>query len=140
MMEVQEYQISNKAIYAEFNIDPVERILASRQLRWISKIAHMDESCLPKKFLAVWYRNPRPVGRRQMTIRHSYIHVLRMIGAISEDDKAGKLSDWFPQVMDDTKTWERRRKLLMPNKPGQKDCNKIFGPIQYITGKVDFEN
>eukprot|EP00957_Ditylum_brightwellii_P151944 11570561-Ditylum_brightwellii.AAC.1 len=126
-MEVQAYRISNEAIYAEFTIDPVERILASRQLRWISKIAHMDKSRLSRKFLAAWHRNPRPVGRRQTTIHHSYIHALHMIGTISEDDKAGKLSDWFPLVMDDTKDWERRRKLLTPNILGWKDHNKIFG-------------
>eukprot|EP00957_Ditylum_brightwellii_P084466 6423185-Ditylum_brightwellii.AAC.1 len=97
MMEVQAYRISNKVIYAEFNIDPVERISASRQLRRISKVANMDESRLPKKFLAAWHRNPHSIGRRQTTIRHSYIHALRMIGAILEEDKAGKLSDWFPQ-------------------------------------------
>eukprot|EP00957_Ditylum_brightwellii_P155529 11838846-Ditylum_brightwellii.AAC.1 len=55
----------------------------------------MDESRLPRKFLAAWHY-PRPVGRRQTTIRHSCIHALRMIGAIPEDDKVGKLSDWFP--------------------------------------------
>eukprot|EP00957_Ditylum_brightwellii_P150857 11487037-Ditylum_brightwellii.AAC.1 len=96
MMEVQAYWISNEAIYAEFCIDPVKRILASRQLQWLGKIAIMDKSCLPRKFLAAWHRNPHPVGRRQTTRRHSYIHALRMIGVISEDDKARKLSDWFP--------------------------------------------
>eukprot|EP00957_Ditylum_brightwellii_P099540 7582634-Ditylum_brightwellii.AAC.1 len=96
-MEVQAYRISNKAIYAEFNINPVEHILASRQLRWISKVADIDESRLPRKFLAAWHRNPCPIGRRQTTICHSYIHALCMIGATSEKDKAGKLSDWFPQ-------------------------------------------
>eukprot|EP00957_Ditylum_brightwellii_P178388 13587566-Ditylum_brightwellii.AAC.1 len=96
-MEVQAYRISNKAVYAEFNTDPVERILASRQLHWIGKIAQMDKSRLPQNFLAAWNRNTCPVGRRQTTIRHSYIHALRMIGAILEDDKVGKLSDWFPQ-------------------------------------------
>ena len=30
-----------------------------------------------------------------------------MIGAIPEDDKAGKLSDWFPQVTDDPKDCNR---------------------------------
>eukprot|EP00957_Ditylum_brightwellii_P123825 9439061-Ditylum_brightwellii.AAC.1 len=86
----------------------------------------MDESRLPRKFLAAWHRNPCPVGRRQITIRHSYIHALRMIGAISKKDKAGKLSDWFPQVLNDPETWERKRKLLMPNMIGSKDCNKLF--------------
>eukprot|EP00957_Ditylum_brightwellii_P149765 11405447-Ditylum_brightwellii.AAC.1 len=76
MMEVQAYRIPNKAIYTEFNIDPVEHILASRQLRWISKIAHMDESRLPRKFLVAWHMNPCPVGRRQTTIHHLYIHAL----------------------------------------------------------------
>eukprot|EP00957_Ditylum_brightwellii_P180019 13713417-Ditylum_brightwellii.AAC.1 len=87
----------------------------------------MDESCLPRKFLAAWHRNPPPVGRRQATIHHSYIHALCMIGTILEDDKAGKLSGWFPQVKDDPEAWERRHKLLMPNILGRKDCNKIFG-------------
>eukprot|EP00957_Ditylum_brightwellii_P123232 9396158-Ditylum_brightwellii.AAC.1 len=87
----------------------------------------MDESRLPRKFLAAWHRNPRPVGRRKTTIRHLYIHALCMIGAIWEDDKAGELSDWFPQVLDDLEAWERKRKLLTPNILGQKDRNGIFG-------------
>eukprot|EP00957_Ditylum_brightwellii_P099445 7575344-Ditylum_brightwellii.AAC.1 len=87
----------------------------------------MDESRLPQKFLSAWHRNPCPVGRRQTTIRHSYINALRMIGTISEDDKVWKLSDWFQQVTDDPKEWERRRKLLTPNILGQKDCDEIFG-------------
>eukprot|EP00957_Ditylum_brightwellii_P129264 9860489-Ditylum_brightwellii.AAC.1 len=87
----------------------------------------MDKSRLPRKFLAAWHRNPRPVGRRQTTICHSYIHALHMIGAISEDDKARKLSDWFSQVTDDPEAWERRHKLLTQNILGWKDCNKIFG-------------
>eukprot|EP00957_Ditylum_brightwellii_P030781 2332616-Ditylum_brightwellii.AAC.1 len=87
----------------------------------------MDESRLPRKFLAAWHRNPRPIGRRQTTIRHSYIHALCMIGAISEKDKAGKLYDWFPQVLNDPEGWERKRKLLTLNMIGRKDCNEIFG-------------
>eukprot|EP00957_Ditylum_brightwellii_P054802 4152960-Ditylum_brightwellii.AAC.1 len=63
----------------------------------------MDKSCLPRKFFAAWYRKPRPVGRRQTLMRHSYIHALRMIGAISEDNKVRKLSDWFLQMLDDPK-------------------------------------
>eukprot|EP00957_Ditylum_brightwellii_P142945 10892095-Ditylum_brightwellii.AAC.1 len=126
-MEVQAYRISEEAICAEFKIDPVKLILASRHLRWIGKIAHMDESCLPRKCLAAWHRNPYPVGRRQTTIRYSYIHALRMIDAILEDDKAGKLSDCLPQLTDDLEAWERRRKPLTPNILGPKDCNGIFG-------------
>eukprot|EP00957_Ditylum_brightwellii_P123798 9437292-Ditylum_brightwellii.AAC.1 len=81
--------------------------MASRQLCWLGKIALTDKSCLPRKFLAVWHRKQWPVGRRQTTICHSYIHALHMISAIQEDDKAGKLSDWFLQVMDGPEVWER---------------------------------
>eukprot|EP00957_Ditylum_brightwellii_P025243 1910968-Ditylum_brightwellii.AAC.1 len=66
----------------------------------------MDESRLPRKFLAAWHRNPCPIGRRQTTMHHLYIHALRMVGAMSEDDKAEKLSDLFPQVLNDPEAWE----------------------------------
>eukprot|EP00957_Ditylum_brightwellii_P142649 10868564-Ditylum_brightwellii.AAC.1 len=127
MMEVHACWVSNKTIYAEFCIDPIEEVLASRQLQWLGKIALMDKSHLPRKFLAPWHRNPHSLGSRQTTICHSYIHALHMIGAISEDDKAGKLSDWFPQILDDPKAWKILHKLLMPNKLGRKDCNELFG-------------
>eukprot|EP00957_Ditylum_brightwellii_P086764 6602355-Ditylum_brightwellii.AAC.1 len=80
-------------MYKEFCTDPIEQIMTSGQLHWIGKITLMGKSCLPRKFLAVWHSNPCPVGRRQMTIRHSYIHALHMIGTSKEDDKARKLSD-----------------------------------------------
>eukprot|EP00957_Ditylum_brightwellii_P067578 5130265-Ditylum_brightwellii.AAC.1 len=38
-----------------------------------------------------------------------------------------QLSDWFPQVTDDLKDWERRRKLLTSNILGRKDRDEIFG-------------
>eukprot|EP00957_Ditylum_brightwellii_P064071 4860446-Ditylum_brightwellii.AAC.1 len=81
--------------------------MASQQLCWIGKIALMDESHLPRKFLAAWHRKPHQVGRRQTTIHHSYIYALQLIGKIPEDDKARKLSDWFLQVTDDLEVWER---------------------------------
>eukprot|EP00957_Ditylum_brightwellii_P004781 364356-Ditylum_brightwellii.AAC.1 len=68
----------------------------------------MDKLYLPRKFLAAWHRNPWPVGRRQTTICHSYIHALQLIGRIPEDNKDGKLYDWFLQVMDDPDVWERQ--------------------------------
>eukprot|EP00957_Ditylum_brightwellii_P033504 2539090-Ditylum_brightwellii.AAC.1 len=100
--------------------------MASRQLRWLGKVALMDEFCLPRKFLAACHRNPHLVDRRQTIMHHSFIHTLHMIITILEDDKAGKLSDWFPQVTDDTEVLERQHTLLMPNILGQKDCNELL--------------
>eukprot|EP00957_Ditylum_brightwellii_P097993 7463698-Ditylum_brightwellii.AAC.1 len=78
----------------------MENILASRQLRWLGKVAPMEETRLPRKFIGVWHVNPRPTGRPQQTIRHTYFRALRLMGTIPEGDKEGKFSDWFPQAGD----------------------------------------
>eukprot|EP00957_Ditylum_brightwellii_P173385 13201197-Ditylum_brightwellii.AAC.1 len=62
MMEVQLYRISDDSLYKDFGIDPLENIIVSRQLRWIGRIALMEETRLPCKFLAAWHIHPQPVG------------------------------------------------------------------------------
>eukprot|EP00957_Ditylum_brightwellii_P170598 12985445-Ditylum_brightwellii.AAC.1 len=57
-----------------------------------------------------------------------------MIGAILEDDKAGKFSGWFPQVTDDPEVWERRRKLLTPNTwPERSLQNNAHGIVPHLS-------
>ena len=121
MLEVQMRKITNEFLYEEFRIDPIAHIMASRQVRWLGNIARMGENRLPRKFIAAWHTNPRPMGRPQQTLRHTYLHALRMLGAIPQDDKEGKLETWFPQAIDDPKDWERRRRALTPNLIGRKD-------------------
>ena len=121
MLEVQMCKISNEFLYEEFRIDPIANIMASMQVRWLGNIARMGENRLPRKFIAAWHTNPRPTGRPQQTLRHTYLHALRMLGAIPQDDKEGKLETWFPQAIDDPKDWERRRRALTPNLIGRKD-------------------
>eukprot|EP00957_Ditylum_brightwellii_P113715 8670234-Ditylum_brightwellii.AAC.1 len=75
-MEVQLYCISNDSLYEEFGIDPLENIMVSCQLQWIGRITLMEETRLPCKFLAACHIHPRPVGRPQTTIRHTYVHAL----------------------------------------------------------------
>eukprot|EP00957_Ditylum_brightwellii_P171116 13026196-Ditylum_brightwellii.AAC.1 len=96
----------------EFKIDPIDNIMASRQLRWLGKIARMKETCLPRKFIGAWHANPWPFGRPQQTIGHMYLHALRMMVAIPTEDKEGKFATWFPKAIEDSKDWDRRRKLL----------------------------
>eukprot|EP00957_Ditylum_brightwellii_P043782 3320746-Ditylum_brightwellii.AAC.1 len=89
MVEVQTQRITNEQVYSRFSIDSIKSIVVSRQLRWIGKIATMEESCLPRKFPNVWHPNPQPMGRPLTTIRHTYLHALRYIGEISENDNKG---------------------------------------------------
>ena len=75
----------------------------------------MEESRLPRKFLNAWHPNSRPVGRPLTTIRHTYLHALRYIGEIPENDDKGKLNDWLPAIRQDPNAWETRRLRLTPN-------------------------
>eukprot|EP00957_Ditylum_brightwellii_P038858 2937287-Ditylum_brightwellii.AAC.1 len=86
-MEVQMYGLSNEFLYEEFKIDPIDNIMASQQLCWLGKIAQMEETRLPCKFIGAWHVNPHPVGRPQQTISHKYLHALHMMGAILTEDK-----------------------------------------------------
>jgi len=86
MIEVRDQQITNQQIYTKFNIDPIENIMVSRQLRWLGKIANMPDTRIPRKFLNAWHEASRPVGRLQQTLRHTYIHALQLAKFIPEDD------------------------------------------------------
>eukprot|EP00957_Ditylum_brightwellii_P074225 5640121-Ditylum_brightwellii.AAC.1 len=66
--------------------------MASRQLRWLDKIALMEETRLPRKFIGAWHMNLRPIGRPQQTIRHTYLSALHLMGAIPADDKQGSFA------------------------------------------------
>eukprot|EP00957_Ditylum_brightwellii_P153449 11678804-Ditylum_brightwellii.AAC.1 len=79
----------------------------------------MDKTRFLRKFIGACHTNPCPVGRPQQTIRHTYLHALRMVRSIPREDKEGKFATWFPQAIKDPKEWERRQKLLMPNLIGQ---------------------
>jgi hypothetical protein len=48
-----------------------------------------------------------------------------MIGAIDPDDKQGRLEKWFPQVTDDPKLWEQRRRKITPNLIGRQTNSEI---------------
>eukprot|EP00957_Ditylum_brightwellii_P005609 429279-Ditylum_brightwellii.AAC.1 len=60
MVEFQTQRITNEQVYSCFTIDSIKSIVVSRQLRWIGKIAMMEESCLPRKFLTRGTQTPSP--------------------------------------------------------------------------------
>eukprot|EP00957_Ditylum_brightwellii_P178830 13621594-Ditylum_brightwellii.AAC.1 len=118
MVEVQNQRITNEQVYQLFLIDPIQEIAISRQLRWIRKIAMMNESQLPRKFVNAWHPNPRPVGCPLTTTRHTYLHALRVAEVISEDDKQGKLKNWMPTIHQDPIGWDKWRLEITPNLAG----------------------
>ena len=96
MTEVEHQRITNTKILCEFQIEPIRNIAYSRQLKWLGKIARMENNRIPRKMSCCWLSSPRPVGRPLKTIRHTYLDALRRIKAIQNDDVCGKIQDWFP--------------------------------------------
>eukprot|EP00957_Ditylum_brightwellii_P101749 7754207-Ditylum_brightwellii.AAC.1 len=113
--------------------------MASRQLCWLSKIALIEETCLPRKFIGAWHANSHPVGRPQQTICHMYLCELHMMRKIPMDDMEGIFAMWFPQATIDPKEWERHRKLLTPNLIDQKYSTKDQTRINK-TGGIEMDS
>eukprot|EP00957_Ditylum_brightwellii_P043379 3289030-Ditylum_brightwellii.AAC.1 len=63
----------------------------------------MEESELPREFIAAWNGNTRYVGGSQTTICHTYLHALHMVCAIDLEDKQGSLEKCFLQLIEDPK-------------------------------------
>eukprot|EP00957_Ditylum_brightwellii_P015622 1178462-Ditylum_brightwellii.AAC.1 len=103
----------------------MKNTLASRQLRWLGKVALMEETRLPQKFIGAWHIYPCPTGCPQQTIWHTYLRALCLMGATPADNKEGKFSDWFPQATKAPKDGGKHRRLLMPNLIGRKEQTEV---------------
>eukprot|EP00957_Ditylum_brightwellii_P005273 402509-Ditylum_brightwellii.AAC.1 len=75
----------------------------------------MKESCLPRKFINAWHTNPHPVGCPLTTIRHTYLHALKLIKEIPLEDKDRGLTDWMPTIQSDPQEWDNCCLALTPN-------------------------
>ena len=91
--EVKDNRIHNSDILNRINLPAMDNIIAKRQLRWIGKMARMDEERLPLKMLSCWINSPRPSRRPHTTIRNSMVRSLRLMDP--EISNNGNLSEWF---------------------------------------------
>ena len=71
----------------------MDHIIVKRQLRWIGKMARMNEERLPIKMLSCWINSPRPSRRPHTTIRNLMVRSLQLIDP--EISNNGNLTDWF---------------------------------------------
>jgi hypothetical protein len=58
------------------SIPDIIDIIHHRQLKWIGKIARMEEERAPRRLIASWCGNPRKAGRPQYTYRNSYAEAI----------------------------------------------------------------
>jgi hypothetical protein len=111
--QVQEHHITNESILERINLPNMENLVAKRQLRWLGKIARMDEKRLPLKMLSCWMQSTRPVRRPPTTNRNSLVKSLQLIDPNICDQ--GILSNWF-QTAKDLSEWNDKISTLEPPK------------------------
>eukprot|EP00957_Ditylum_brightwellii_P146790 11174939-Ditylum_brightwellii.AAC.1 len=96
----------------------------------------MEETHFLQKCIGTWHANPCPVDRPQQTIWHTNLHDLHIIGTIPIEDNEGKFATWFPQATENSKEWERHRKLLTSNLIGRKDLAKEQMGINNVVAEL----
>ena len=105
MHQVQEERIKNEQVRERFlDMRPIEDLISERQLRWLGKLARMEEERLPKQLLTTWCSNPRPRGRPQQTIRHCLVSSLQRV--LPEIAANGHTSKWT-HLAEDNILWSK---------------------------------
>jgi hypothetical protein len=104
MHEVEANRITNEKVRQRFMSIPdiIDIIQHHRQLKWIGKIARMDEERAPRRLIALWCGNPRKAGRPQYTYRNSYAEAItKVIPGLPQD---ARLQEWIP-IAKDERAW-----------------------------------
>ena len=116
MHQVKEERIKNEKVREMFlGIRPIEDLIVERQLRWIGKMARMEDNRLPKQLMIAWCAHPRPRGRPQQTIRNCHVQAIQRILPTVSDN--AHVSEWT-HLAKEPQTWES----LMANAGLRQTC------------------
>ena len=112
MTQVEEDRISNQQILKQIDIPSMENIIAKGQLKWLEKIARMEETRLRIKMLSCWLPNPRPAHKPHTTNRNSLVRSLQIMDP--NISKQGILNEWFPSAQNEEE-WNQRIENIFVN-------------------------
>ena len=108
--DVRELKIKNVQVGEKFkNIDTIENIISKRRIIFIEKIIRMPCKYISARFISVFQRNKRPIGRPNITVRHSFINDIEKI--VSNVDPSGTFNSWA-HIAFDEKRWTNLFKNL----------------------------
>ena len=108
--DVRELKIKNVQVGEKFkNIDTIENIISKRRIIFIGKIIRMPCKYISARFISVFQRNKRPIGRPNITVRHSFINDIEKI--VSNVDPSGTFNSWA-HIAFDEKRWTNLFKNL----------------------------
>jgi len=80
MTEVKENRISNKKLQEKFyNIQSGHNMIAARQLQFLGKLVHSEDSSIPKQLLTAWVNHKHLPGGVLTTTKTSYVKSLQRL-------------------------------------------------------------
>ena len=126
MTQVEEERITNHQILKRIDIPSMENIIAKRQLKWLGKIARMEESRLPIKMLSCWLPTPRPAHKPHTTNRNSLVRSLQILDP--NISKQGILAEWFPSAQNEEE-WNQRIENIFVNEKEPPRKRRRFGNV-----------
>ena len=85
--DVRELMIKNVQVGDNFkNIDTIKNIISKGRLIFIGKVIRMPYKCVLVRLVSAIQTNRRPLGRPNITVRHSFINDKKIISNINVAD------------------------------------------------------
>lgn len=100
MHHVRTHRIANWKVRKTFNATKLTDTIAIRQLKWLKRIANMQQERLPRQLVTAWVNQPRKTGKPQLCLRHTYANSLQKI--LPEMSDQACLCEWMPHLRDKT--------------------------------------
>ncbi len=97
MHQVWTHQITTDDLYEHIGIKCIEYYIRVRALRWVGHVAHMDKTRLPRRLLAAWVANSRPIGGTELTYGRSLERWLKRANLPIEFPEWSKLAQDRPK-------------------------------------------
>ena len=98
MYQVKEHEIKNEFIMKKSNLKRVESYLRIRQLHFLTHIAHMDPSCLPRQVVNSQANANGSCSRNVATTKRGYKMALEKVGLCQNDKGEIMTQAWIERL------------------------------------------
>ena len=107
MHHVKEYEIKNEYILEKFNLKPAETYLRIRQLRFLTRIAHMDPARLPRQVINSQATAQGKCSRNVASTKRAYKMALEKVGLFEKGNSMKITTNLWIDCLKNTDTSDR---------------------------------
>ncbi len=90
------------------NIPNIDAFISKRTAKYAGKVVRLNDSALPKKFLAAWINKPMKEGAPQLTCNNNFVKAINSILPCDRtlSNNSALLKEWMP-IAKDKKNWQQ---------------------------------